>query len=168
MSSEENWIWLDLQSGDVTVGVLCKKKKTAVKQERGKQKVKIRHVMWTPGQKYEMLKKGQTFLSKTALVKKFEQEELREDHLFIFKLKDAYAVRSADMPMYEGVFYCSDAGPTYVLAQKKYLRALYALEEKVDFAKRDDTDEQGVPYWVDRHLFSVANEKANKKRQRSN
>jgi len=144
-----------------------------------KTKRSSRHVEWHMGWGYALIREGVP-LTEAALDAKFKRGELKEEMLFIFKHRDPEMNRNEDIPLFEAAFLCAPPNTPhpavtdlkklpqnyrYIRAQKRHLDQAYSNSGMRDKARMWNVDEtSGVPYWVDRHAFTIQNERAVKER----
>ena len=113
---------------------------------------KGRHVIWKAIDDYVCVKRGIHLKNELDIETKFHEGTLTEEHLFIYKHKNSADMeRNAALPVYEGVYFCTDNG-VFFRSQKCHLKAIYSKKNNGKLAWT--VDEQGIPYWVDRFLMT--------------
>lgn len=159
---EENWYWRRVKV-TLTIGEVKetpKRKAVSEVVSTRKKKRPTRHMSWKPTTSYKLLREG-TPTTSQEITQLFDEGKLSEEMLYYFIHTDG-EVQPNDYgtEKYEAVFQCSGG---YIKAQKQHLRQIYNNANRIDYAKRFDILDDGTPYWVDRHLFRVINEKQTKK-----
>ncbi len=90
-----------------------------------------------------------------------------ERRFYVFRHVDAtHTQRNALVPVYEACYYCSD-GAHFVKAQKCHLKQAYMNAGRTDTKRANDMMENndGTPYWVDRHAHKANLRKRQKKKK---
>ncbi len=134
-------------------GVLYNNNKTApAKTVSSAQKKQhpTRHVAWSPGNHYELVRKGSRLFTSTQEIDALEEHD--ESFFFIWKLREAEHVTRGDKntPVYEAVYGLQD-GSSFVRVKIKHLREAYRRAGRRDSKRKLDIfPDSGVPYWVDR------------------
>lgn len=121
-----------------------------------------RHIVWTEHERkpYALLRAGVPLQSRQDADQLYESGTLREEHFYLFYHQDPHLDRNALVPKYEAAYFFVDSGE-YVRVKKCHLKQAYQSMGRCIHAHMWTIDEQGLPYWVDRHAFSK------KKQQRS-
>jgi hypothetical protein len=119
-----------------------------------------RHVRWTRSAEYACVARGRDFANAAELDERWAAGDISLADMYIFHHceADKLAERSQVNPLWEAVYYLSDSHH-YVRVQKCHLRYAYEQAGRTDKALAWSVDEREdgstVPYWVDRHAFSV-------------
>jgi hypothetical protein len=121
-----------------------------------------RHIVWSEYERkpYALLRAGVSLQSRQDADQLYESGTLREGHFYLFCHQDPHLDRNALVPKYEAAYFFADSGE-YVRVKKCHLKQAYQAMGRCIHAHMWTIDEQGLPYWVDRHAFSK------KKQQRS-
>ena len=117
---------------------------------------KGRHVKWhLDPASYELIKQGIPLSSTRAIEQMYQLGEIRDDsHIYIFRHTNFKLMeRNQNVPMYEAVYWLSEE-ERYVKVQKCHLKQMYAAMGKTNTKMAHFVDEMGMPYWVDRFIFS--------------
>lgn len=112
-------------------------------------KSKKRQVRWMDHH-YTCIRNGSRMMQNVDEIN--ELSTPTEDLFFIYKNTHTCAERDADVPLYEAVYKCQDG--TLIRVQKKHLAIAYSLSNKTNMEHAYKVDDAGLPYWVDRFLFS--------------
>jgi hypothetical protein len=123
--------------------------------------VASRHVTWSPGQEYTLIRPGARNMSGPAqITERFNTDDCHESDFYIFQAVDPFMERHPTVPKYEAAFLCTDAN-RYVKVQKRILKRAYVKAGRVDKKRAWDMLDK-EPYWVDRHAFCTAGKKIKK------
>jgi len=126
-------------------------------------KTRGRHVKWDPSM-YTLIRKGQALQNTANIDVLFSEKNVEESLFYIFRHKNATMERNETIPLYEAVYYCDGF---YVRVQKKHLTMAYRKAGKCRKARMWDIEEDGTPFCVDRHCFSMIGQRESKKRYES-
>jgi hypothetical protein len=137
--------------GSVDSRINNKKQRPTIKNRSAK---KSRHVVWSDSN-YECIQRGTPFRNHTDVEALYQTKLLTEAMFYIFRhVNYADMERNATLPVYEAVYWCHER-EQYLRVQKCHLKQVYATMRKNDVKNAWSVDEfSGLPYWVDRHLFS--------------
>lgn len=147
-----------IKEGLVTIGDLrkTKKRENSPQEEEGterfKEKKKFkkkRQIRWNTNNHYKCIKEGLE-MSNVETINELTQPT--EDMFFIYKNTHACASRDNDVPLYEAVYKCQDG--SLIRVQKKHLKIAYNQSNKRDVKRAWDVSGEGIPYWVDRFVYS--------------
>jgi len=156
------------------------------RRRKKKPRKQSRHMQWRAGQSYKLIREG-TPITEDQIDTLTDNEELAEDMFFIFKHRDEYMDRNETTPQYEAVFLCAPTGTEdpvkawnrdkvalsdgqlpenyrYTRTQKRHLDKAYTKSERKDRSRMWEILGDGTPYWVDRYVHRVKNERAVKQR----
>lgn len=127
-----------------------------------------RHVRWRRGADYECVKPGLAFANAAALDAAWAARAVTLEHVYLMRHHEADVLtqRSQLNPLWEALYYLSDERQ-FVRVQKKHLHYLYQCAGRTDKTLAWSVREEEVlgnegkvvrvalPYWPDRHAFSV-------------
>jgi ATP-dependent Zn protease len=117
-------------------------------------KAKMRNVEWIHYHKYTQVKAGIPMETEAQIKLLFENKEINEDHLYIFRNNDPAVQRNIVMPLYEAVYWCNER-KQWLIVQKSHLKIAYKNAGKTARSSMWNMDSINVPYWVDRYAFCV-------------
>lgn len=122
-----------------------------------------RHVRWQRDNDYEGVIRGREFANATELDAAWDAKKITLADVWLVRHHEAHKLgkRSQLNPQWEALYYLADQRH-YVRVQKCHLRYLYDQAGRVDrtlawtmLQHEEKKNPVFVPYWVDRHAFSV-------------
>lgn len=123
-----------------------------------------RHVKWDPIC-YDLIREGKPLENTQCIDNLFAEKSVDESIFYLFRHKNTDMKRNETIPLYEAVYYCSEG--FYVRAQKKHLTMAYRKAGRCRKARMWDIQQDGTPFCVDRHCFSMIGQRESKKRYES-
>lgn len=136
---------------DAVIGNFTKKAQKKQKTVKNK----MRNVEWIHSQKYTQIKAGIPLETEAQIKLLFEEKQIEEKHIYIFRNNDPNVQRNTAMPMYEAVYWCNER-KCWLMVQKSHLKIAYRNAGKTARASMWDIDSEDIPYWVDRYAFCVS------------
>lgn len=149
------------------------KKQSIHLQEKNKSEA-VRCVVWEQRHLYKCIKEGKMFQTQDALIQCAQNNELTENHLYIFEHLDVNVERNDIVPKYEAILKCGGGSTNnnsthgkecYIRAQKAHLAQAYNNSGRTCRDKMwsiSETDK--TPYWVDRYAMCKLSQEASKLR----
>lgn len=112
-----------------------------------------RHVQWHRAADYVCVAEGRPFANAADIDARWAAGDITLADMYIFKHCDAGVLKRSQVnPVWEAVYLVSDRNH-YVKVQKCHLRQAYERAGRTDASAAWTADP--LPYWVDRHAFSV-------------
>lgn len=143
---------------DATIGSLHdrlkEKRKIELQPAARSEYKKGRHVKWQVDN-YELIKQGKPIASTKQIEELFSSGQLvDESHFCIYRhVNYKLMERNQNVPVYEAVYWLANE-ERFVKVQKCHLKHAYAVLGKNNVQLAYTVEEDGVPYWVDRFLYS--------------